>query len=289
MDIQDKKTTDEDKVETLTEVEMERRYDDFDKVVDLDISLQSNSIKYTTDEKEGKLCSFSDLRKKSMSDILDNKNLILNDGLKKELKIFESDLQDIWNNTGNKMYKLSYKNTNLPYEYNIEFNSDLIDDENIEKTHNISGDFIANNIKSQMKDYPLYKLDTMDVYGKKNNSNNWGVYKVTNINNLYNRFKKEKRQGFYYDRMLNISDHIISQFVNSVVLTLCIYITSSYIGLSVSPWLLLLSIFIILPYWKQNILFYHIFRLFISRIILVINSVWNKHYNIKKLFDTNQK
>lgn len=288
MDIQkEKNINNKNDVESLTEVEMKRKYNEVTKVKNIKICLDNYIVKYTSNGKESELCSFNELIKGNISEITESKKIVLPDKIENELKIFKDDLRMIWNNKGNKMYELEYKNTNLPYRYIIEFKSDLLDNVIIQETHDKSGDFIAKNIKNQMTNYPLYKLETMNLYAKKSpNSYNWDVYKANNIKSIPERIKKEKESETYYDEILEIQDHLMSQFIKSLILTASIYLSISYIGYSVSPWLLLLLIFVLIPYWKQNLLFYHIIRMFISRLILVFRSIWNDYYNYEVLFQT---
>lgn len=287
MDTQEEKDVRSEDIETLTEVETDRKYNSVSKVDDINIDIKNEIIRYINNDKEYKLCSFYKMKEKDVSNILESKKLDVPEDVEDELNIFKNDLIKIWNNTGNQMYKLTYQNTDLPYQYCIDFNSNLIEDVVIQNTHNVSGDFIADNIKKQMEDYPLYKLDTMDLYAKNNhNTNKWSVYKIKDDYGIIDKIKREKDKGFYYDNVPDISDYFVSQLIKTSFLTASIYLTGSYIGYSISPIILFCFIFVILPYWKQNMIFYHLIRLLISRLLLIFNAFWNNHYSLEKLFET---
>lgn len=276
-------------VETLTDVETDRRYNK-KTVEEIHIDIDNNEIVCNcSDDEIKKLCNFQEFVSCDINDIIKSENLIISESMRWELGVLKRDLNRLWNNTGNNMYSVEYDKSKLPYELVIPFQSNLINKVTVQETHNKSGDFIADNIKSQMNK-PLYKLETINnIYARKSQDTykKWELYEVNKLDRLDSkRFKKENKKNKYYNKSLRILNIIkIDLLLLQLFFTLNISLTLGYIGIGIPFWIIIISIFVIMPPWKQNIVIYHYTRFFTSKIYIFISALIRNHYSKQKLFD----
>lgn len=279
-----------DNVETLTEVETDRQYNE--KTVEgIHVNIDKNKIVCKcSDDNIKQLCNFQKFINSDISEIVKSKDLIISESMRQELSVLKRDLIELWNNTGNNMYSVEYDKSELPYKLVIPFQSNLIGEVIVQETHNESGDFIADNIKNQMNK-PLYKLETMNnIYAKKSQSRytDWELYEINKLN-FFNstRIKKENKKDKYYNKSLRILNILtIELLLLQLFFTINIALTLGYIGIGIPFWLIIISVFMLMPPWKQNIVFYHYMRFLMSKIYIFIKALIKNYYSKEKLFNT---
>lgn len=269
----------EKNIETLADVEADVRYTE---VKYIDVRLDSNEIYYKLDDDDSYkyVCSFTDLVNNGIPDF--GEYTILTNYFERELKKLKYDLEKYWNNKERGLYELkyNYKEGNPPYYIYLPFESDLVGDKKIEKTHNKKGEFVSDKIKENI-DISVYGLDSSNLY-LDINENSLSIYDVFLLNNIWDEYK----------RAVEISPRTEIEFsagLYAYVLTLFTFGLSLYpiylfLGFSsFISWFLIFYTFF--PPFIQHIFTYKLGLLLISRIYVVYIMLTSKQYGAKKIIE----
>lgn len=176
--------TDTRLIEREAENQVDEEYiknDNTEMVVEFNIN-NSNSntteVEYKNLDGEWKsLCSLQKLISEDVSDIFENSNVTSSATILSELNCLQNQLQECWNQKY-EMYKLSYrKNDDGSSELYIPIKTAYTDDIIVQKIYTSDDNFVAGNVEDNIK-YPLYELESKDLYIENITEDNQNVYKL---------------------------------------------------------------------------------------------------------------
>lgn len=268
-------------IETLTEAELERSYEE---VTDIQIHLTSKTVYYETNKTdlEEKLCTFKELLRSGIPDLDD---IVFPDSIRKEVEKLQDDLENYWNNTGRELYELEYdyKEGKPPYRIYLPFTTDLVDNKTILETHDKDGNFIAGDALSDM-DEALFKLESYNIYGHNKSSDNWGLYDVQILDGYYERYRKSLGN-------FNYRKEDMRESIEGIILALIFFIPSTIVpaltGISLLSWFIIWML--IGPPWTQHLLTIDLIVRLKYRILSIYKVITEKQYEDKKFLEVDSK
>ena len=138
----------------------------------------STEVKYKNLDGDWKsLCSLKRLIEKDISDILARFNLTSSVKIQNELSNLQTKLRKSWSKKY-EMYKLSYRENNdnsselyIPLE--TQYTNDII----VQQIYTNNDEFVAENVENSIE-FPLYELESKDLFIKEITTENQTVYKL---------------------------------------------------------------------------------------------------------------
>lgn len=172
---------------------MEINKDQKKSIENINTNLHDFTVNYKIKDSEREnriLCTFRELQNNSIDNIIPD-SLQMSKEQEESLENLKVDLNTYWNTQNKELFKLDYRceYQDLPYYIKLPFNSDLINEINLIKTHNKDGKFISKQLKN--KDSDLHELDRKQLYGLKN-EDHWEIVTLKDIDNRFEKYREER-------------------------------------------------------------------------------------------------